>query len=240
MGCTDHLANRDYTYEYHKALPEPEQPNKTNWTIKVYGLKECGCYIKEIEKEHEHYTNISKTYYYCPEHYAQHLEKKRRDEERKEQKRAEILQKIEQEEQKLEEKQKLALCCESTPSIKQKENEMIDIIKNITAPYLKELKNNLPEHIQPMRGGKWRDLCGTFKLHHKLVEDHTCECKLKIILKDIKPSKIAKKTAKFIVPDPKRSLICMDHCDCHNNLYTHRRIIAHGYAQIRGEEPLYW
>ena len=35
----------------------------------------CGCYKTFTKDEHEHYTNWTKTYHYCPKHYTEYLEK---------------------------------------------------------------------------------------------------------------------------------------------------------------------
>ena len=121
-----------------------------------------------------------------------------------------------QERQLMESKDNVVLCCEF--KITQKELEMIDIIKNITVSHLNELNEILPTHMQSVRSSTWRgwrDISGQFILSNNCEENHKCECKLIITLKNIKPSKTAKKTIILRVPDPKWTYVYIDHCECH-------------------------
>ena len=81
---------------------------------------DCGCYNTSTRYEHEHYApSFRETHYLCPDHYAKHLEERGR------QRRNEITD-----------------SCTDVTFFLAKDNQevMSNAIKNLTLPYLKDLK----------------------------------------------------------------------------------------------------
>jgi hypothetical protein len=174
-------------------------------TMMYEPIKKCGCYTTETEDEHEHYTNTTTTCHLCPEHYSIYLAEEKR-----------ILQCD------MEKKIHRDTCTENVLALaKEKQQEMTNIITNLTVPFLKDLNDALPDNMfyRICRcTHNCRCITGYFK--NTAMNDHTCTCKYNISFHAIKCKKIAKKTYKFDMPEPNKyngsiGTITIYHCKCH-------------------------
>ena len=167
--------------------------------------QECGCYSTRRKDDHGHYTTWATNYHYCPEHYANHLTEEKR--------------KLQGD---MERKIRRDTCIENILALaKEKQQEMTDIIKNMTVPFLTDLNDALPDNMY-YRNCRCTHNCkcitGCFR--NTEMNDHTCTCKYRLSFHVIKYKKIAKKTYTFDMPEPDHcdgtiGTMTIHHCECH-------------------------
>ena len=115
------------------------------------------------------------------------------------------------------------------PLAKEKQQEMTEIIANMTVPFLKDLNDTLPDNMTLYMDSKNR-ICtlhigkcifGKFKnTVFKNTIKHACVCNYTLSFHNIKYKKIAKKTYTFDMPEPDHcdgtiGTMTIHHCACH-------------------------